>query len=316
MLESSADALLARSIALRSAGRYDDALEVARTAVAADPNDFDALGELATVLHLVDRETDALDAIERCCAMEPNNEWAHRLRSAVLRHLGRNREAVEAARIAVDIDPNDPISHSHLAYALIGADQAKQALAPSAEAVRLGPEMGLTHETQGYVFLMNGKYDLAEGSLRKALELEPERTVAKYNLGLVLRHLHRADEAIPLARSLILENPGDISNVHAMVQAGHDHVRRGPINRAMFWFLRIAFLRFPLVMVALLLPFALLERQLRRRSLPPGTWEAIKTAKKTPQLKAAIRESQRVDYRLLGFIGLGIGLLLLVSLFI
>ncbi len=296
MMDSPIAGLIARSEALRTTGRFDDALIAVGQALAIDPNDFDALSERATVLHFADREAEALETIEKCCAIRPDNEWAHRLRSAVLRTLGRHREAVAAAELAVSIDPTDPYSHSCLAQALVSAGRPKQARQPAEEAVRLGPDMGLTHETRGFVLMATSEYEQAETSLRKALEFEPERTVAKYNLGLVLRELHRADEAIPLARALIISDPTDVTNVQAMIKSGHEYVRRGPINRFMFRCLRWAFLRVPLVIAALVFPFAMVERVVRRRKLPPGTWEAIQAAKKSPSVKAANRASRPANW--------------------
>ena len=296
MIDSPIAGLIARSEALRTTGRFDDALLAVGQALAIDPNDFDALSERATVLHYADRESEALETIEKCCAMRPDSEWAHRLRSAVLRTLGRHREAVEAAELAVSIDPNDPFSHSCLAQALVSAGRPKQARQPAAEAVRLSPEMALVHDTQGRVHLANKNFDLAEAALRKALELDPEGRTAKFNLGLALRQQHRADEAIPLARALVLDDPSDVGNVQAMIKSGHEYVRRGPINRAMFGFLRYAFLRVPIVFAALLFPFAMVERGVRRRKLPPGTWEAIQAAKKSPIVKAANRASRPANW--------------------
>jgi tetratricopeptide (TPR) repeat protein len=309
----SVEGLVARSIALRSAGRHDDALAVTEKALALDPNDYDAMGERAAVLHMLDRDLEALEAIGRCCGMRPDDEWAHRLRSGILRCLGRHGEAVRAAQLAVSINVNEPLSHNSLSQALIGADREIEALVSAHEAVRLGPEMGSTHEMQGNVFLANANFQQAERSFRKALELEPERNVAKYNLTIVLRQLHRADEAIPLARSLILDDPTDTTNVRAMIQSGHDFVRRGPINRAMIRCMRFAAFRVPIVVAAILFPFAMIERVVRRRKLSPGTWEAIQAARKSPSVKAAIRKERLPDLKVYGIIAVILLLVLFLS---
>jgi tetratricopeptide (TPR) repeat protein len=292
MTNSSVDALVARSTALRTAGRFDDALTIARQAVAQDPQDYEAMGELAAVLHMLDLDQEALTAISRCCGMRPDDEWAHRLRSGILRCLQRHGEAVQAAQLAVSIDVNEPLSHISLSQALVSADRQKEAVVSAAEAVRLAPEMGAAHEMLGNAFLANNKYDSAELAFRKALELEPERSVAKFNLGITLRNLNRADEAIPLARALIVDDPSDVTNVQAMIAAGHEYVRRGPVNRAMLLCLRLAAFRIPVVFAAILFPFAMIERSVRRRKLAPGTWEAIKAAKKSRSVKEAKRQER------------------------
>jgi tetratricopeptide (TPR) repeat protein len=115
-----------------------------------------------------------------------------------------------------------------------------------------------------------GDYAQAERAYRNALSLEPERSIAKFNLGIAMRNQGRAAEAIPLARSLIAEDPSDLTNMQALIDSGKEWVRGGPINRLMRHCFLLAFLRLPLVLAVLLMPIAWVERRARRDRCQKG----------------------------------------------
>jgi tetratricopeptide (TPR) repeat protein len=285
------ETLTARAQALRVAGRYTEAVEFAEQALALDPECFDAHAQRASALHMVDRDHDALVAAEKCCAMQPENESTHRVRASILSALSKHGEAVKAASLAVEIQPDVPMSQYVLAKVLVSAGRDQDALQHIAFAKQLDPEFALPHELEGNIYLEQKKFKNAEGAYLAALELDPELAVAKYNLAIVLRQTDRADEAVALTRTLIVDNPNDLTNVQAMINAGNEHVRGGPINKAMMWCLRLSFLRVPLIPAMILAPFAYLERNRRKAELPSGTWDAIQAAKRS----GPILEAKRIE---------------------
>jgi tetratricopeptide (TPR) repeat protein len=311
----SLDLLLSKSEALRMSGRYPEAVAAAEEALRLSPDDFDAHSQHAMALHMCDREEEAHVAILRCCSMNPTSGWANNMRASILRSLGRHRESVEAAQLAIALSPNDPSPHCTLAQSFIGLDKGTEALVAAKAAISLDPDLALAHETLGNVYLAMDKNADAERAFLAALERDPERSVSKFNLSVAMRKLGRSDEAIPIVRSLILDDPNDVTNVQAMIDAGKSHVWGGSINRVMLLMLRLAFLRITLVVALLLAPFAWLERRARKAQLAPGTWEAIQAAKKSKPILAAKREGRKDTYKTAGIVLLFVfGVLLLAAL--
>jgi tetratricopeptide (TPR) repeat protein len=289
--DGAVDSLTARAEALRAAGRYEEAVGFAEQALALDPENFTAHAQRASALHMADRDLEALVAAEKCCEMQPENGSTHRVRASILSHLAKHREAVEAANLAVSIDPDVPMAQFVLAKVLVGAGRDQEALGHIAVAKTLDPEFANPHELEGNIYLEQENFAAAESAFRAALELDPEMAVAKYNLAIVLRRTGRADQAVALTRTLIVDDPSDLSNVQAMINAGNEYVRGGPLNKAMVWCLRLSFLRLPLIPAMILAPFAYIERKRRKASLPAGSWEAIQAAKQS----RPILEAKRVD---------------------
>jgi tetratricopeptide (TPR) repeat protein len=313
-MADSLEVLIARSEALRLSGRYPDAVVAAEEALRVSPDDYDAHAQYAAALFAADRDQEAHVAILRCCAMDPTSSWANRVRASILRSLGRHRDSIEAARLAVALDPLDPTVHITLADSLVASEKLDESLAAAQEAIRLDPELARGHETLGNTYLAMGKDADAERAFLAALERDPERSVSKFNLSIAMRNLGRSNEALPIVRSLILEDPTDIANVQAMIDAGNRHVRSGPFNRALIWMLRLAFLRVTLALALIIAPFAWLERRAKKAQLAPGTWEAIQAAKKSKPIVEAKRKGRKDTYKLAGIVLLFvIGVLLLAS---
>jgi tetratricopeptide (TPR) repeat protein len=313
-MADSLEVLIARSEALRLSGRYPDAVVAAEEALRVSPDDYDAHAQYAAALFAADRDQEAHIAILRCCAMDPTSSWANRVRASILRSLGRHRDSIEAARLAVALDPLDPTVHITLADSLVASEKLDESLAAAQEAIRLDPELARGHETLGNTYLAMGKDADAERAFLAALERDPERSVSKFNLSIAMRNLGRSNEALPIVRSLILEDPTDIANVQAMIDAGNRHVRSGPFNRALIWMLRLAFLRVTLALALIIAPFAWLERRAKKAQLAPGTWEAIQAAKKSKPIVEAKRKGRKDTYKLAGIVLLFvIGVLLLAS---
>ena len=84
-----------------------------------------------------------------------------------------------------------------------------------------------------------------------------------------------------ITRALIVETPGDISSVRAMVGHADAFLREGPVNRAMRRMFRWSALRVPIILGLMLVPFAAIEQRVRQRKLPPAQWEAARRARRT-----------------------------------
>jgi len=206
-----------RGLQLKDLGRYADAENAFREALAQEPNDAFALHQLAACqLHQPQRKREALATIDRAIAIEPNDADHHVLRSYILSVLDRPRDGLAAAQTALSLDPHHAGAFTAEAQAHLQTEQwpraeqsARQALALDADnsaaanqlaqALRLqnknaenaahlagmlarDPEDPFTHANAGWTALQRGEHRAAETHFREALRLDPDFESARDGL--------------------------------------------------------------------------------------------------------------------------------------
>jgi len=101
-------ATLRRVLAVRLAGlrRWDEVVEVYRSAVRARPADDDAQARLGhALLHLVGRPEEAVEPLQEAIRLRPDRAATHAELGTALAALGRAQEAVAAFEQAGRLDP-------------------------------------------------------------------------------------------------------------------------------------------------------------------------------------------------------------------
>lgn len=125
--------------------------------------------------------------------------------------LGRCNEAVKALRDAVRIVPHDLEQQWALAKALEGLGRYEgslQVLADAVPSARL-EHAGLLHQRVGWTLALLGRWDAAEASLRRSLELTPSLAWAHNDLAVCLWIRGRREEArASLLEALRLDGEG------------------------------------------------------------------------------------------------------------
>ena len=187
---------LDRGSALLDLGRSDEAVDVLRQAVAAEPDAVEPRCQLALALLRSGENREALQLAESAAAVDPLEEWTHRLRALALMRLGRDKQAVEAAEEAVRLEPDLAVTHEILADARRAAGDRRGARAAAATAIELDPESAGPYVSLSLIDIDEERMADAERHARKALELDPENADALNNLGVALQALGgRDDEA-------------------------------------------------------------------------------------------------------------------------
>ena len=206
-----------RGLQLKQLGRYADAAQAFKEALAQEPNDAFALHQLAGCEWRVpELRKEALQTIDRAIAIEPNEPEHHVMRAFILCSLDRPKEALEPIRMALAFDPNDSLAHTAEAQAHLQMENwplaeraARQALALDADnsgaanqlaqALRLqnkldenaahlagmlarDPEDAFTHANAGWAALQRGQHRDAELHFREALRLDPDFEYAREGL--------------------------------------------------------------------------------------------------------------------------------------
>jgi tetratricopeptide (TPR) repeat protein len=183
----------ARAIELEARGNFPAALSLLWEAAGLAPRDADVQNRLGEALDRMGALDAAIDAYRRAVSERPDFRKAVNNLVLTLVKAGRGPEAVARARAFVAQGPDDPSRHFTL-----GLAQSEQDV------------------------------DQAIGSFRRALELDPRHTLARYNLALVLKRADRLPEAIAtLQRALEIE-----PRAEAHYTLGVIYWQQGDLDRA------------------------------------------------------------------------------------
>lgn len=177
--------------ALSAVGLFDEAAEVSRAALAADPADPRARENLALALarRTPQRSMEALAMARRLF------EEADRLEAA-----GRPAEALDAFSRSAQLLPDVALIHYRIGCLLQDAGQSEDALAHHALAARLQPALFGAAHNAGKLAAGLGLVDRARRYLTQAHQLRPQDGISM-RLTLLAEAIHPSAEAIAAARA-------------------------------------------------------------------------------------------------------------------
>lgn len=221
--------LLQQAIRHHQAGRLDQAEELYRQILQADPDQPDALHLVGVIAYQRGKLEEAADWIRKAIAINPNAAPFHcnlgevcrtmgRLDQAVahlkaaialksdyaeawsnlglaLQGMGKVDEAVEHFRRAIQLQPRYAMAYVNLGSALREQEHLDEAVEAFRQAVRLAPNLPEAQSDLGQALMEKGELDAALEHCRRAIELRPIFAQAQSNLGNVLRALGQLEQA-------------------------------------------------------------------------------------------------------------------------
>ena len=188
------------------AGRLQQSEAICRQLLAHDPNQADALHLLGLIAHQV-RHPDAAALIRRAIALQPHNAIAYGNLALVLQSQAKWDEAMECSRQALALQPNLPEAHYNLGYAFHVKGELEEAAACYRRALALRPDFTLPYLNLGAALKMLGRTDEAIGVYRRGLELEPNSAALFNNLADALREDGQNEESAEYCRRAIALDP-------------------------------------------------------------------------------------------------------------
>ncbi len=205
----------------RRRGYLADADELARRAVAAQPDNAEAEHTLGLVAHQSGKLAEAIEHVRRAAAIKPDVALYHANLGEMCRLAGRIDEALAAGRRAIALDANAAGAWNNVGIALFDQGKFEEALVHYDRAIALEDNFAQAHSNRGNALQRLKRFAEAEPCYRRALELQPNFLDGWNNLGTCLRELKRAEEAETVYRKALKlgpNNPDTLDNLALAVK--------------------------------------------------------------------------------------------------
>lgn len=167
------DALYELASMFRVLRRYDEALELLERHRRLVPGDFLVLADIGRCLSGLQRYAEAESVLRRALEGLDDANTRYDLGFALDR-LGRLSEAIAEYRAALARNPNHLDSLNNLGVALASQGRLDEAARQFERLVAINPDSADAHANLGVVRLAQGAPDLAAQAFRKALTLDPD----------------------------------------------------------------------------------------------------------------------------------------------
>ena len=197
----------------------ETAEQEARQAIDLDPQHPDSYAALSIVYLLQGLLDTAEEMSNRSIELAPDNPWVLQTRARFLmERFGDFATAERVARRATEIDPRHHPAWFQLGWAQFELEQPSEAESSFLQAISLQPDFGAGYMGLGTVLLGSGKFDEARLSLEKALQIDPDATMAQYLLGAAFHYLGEPQRALDAYRMLVASNPSHPLAAHARLE--------------------------------------------------------------------------------------------------
>jgi tetratricopeptide (TPR) repeat protein len=177
--------------ALGLLGRYPEAIEAHRAALAINPDCAAAHYGLGLALQLSGSAEQAIPAYRRSLELRPEQPDALYNLGLVLASAGRLDDAIEVDRRALALTPDSADLSLNLGSALTAAGRPQEAIEILERAVRAHPQTAELHNNLGQALALAGRLDEAVREFERALAIDPKSAGARHNLDLARRKLRQ-----------------------------------------------------------------------------------------------------------------------------
>jgi protein O-GlcNAc transferase len=167
------DALHGLGMLALQAGHPQAAAELIAQALAVEPDDASAHGNLGYALHVLGRHAEALARLDRALALQPGLREALNNRGNTLSALGRHDESVAAFDRLLALRPGDVEAAYNRGNALHAAGRPAEALAAYDAVLGARPDLAQAHNNRARALQDLGRHEEALAGYERAVALAP-----------------------------------------------------------------------------------------------------------------------------------------------
>ena len=166
---------------LRKEQRLEEAIATYEEALAATPDFAPAHAGLGLALYQAKHYSEAVETMAQALELDPGLAVAASLRvfsGHALRELGRRAEADAQYQLALDLAPRNVDALDYLAISLFSQERYEEALRHYRTLVQINTTSAVTHSNLGAVLHHLGRNEEALASVERALVLDPDLELA------------------------------------------------------------------------------------------------------------------------------------------
>jgi len=222
-------ALIQQSIEASLAGKNEEAIQLARDAIALAPQNARAHQVLGVALNHANQSEAALTELQAAIQLSPTLSGTYyEIGSANIR-LKRFDDALKAFQRGSEIEPENGVIWQQMANVLWTLNRPADAIAPAERAVKLQPNEPLAYGTLGSVLLATQRYTDAVATLSQAVTLSPTYLLGLSQLGIAQYQIGQYAQAEQTYARIAeqLPNDGDTLATYAFLQAEAGHIEQG-----------------------------------------------------------------------------------------
>ena len=192
---------------LATRGAQVEAIELLSKVVQVTPGNAKAQEDLGTLLLNADRAQDALPHLERAKALRPPHAPLEAKLSAVYQKLGMNNEASSARQAAASLSPIQAKLDEATRLFIKGQFRESEKLAQ--ELVRENPHDVNAALLLARLAMMANCYSDAREILERIVDKQPRFIAAWHDLGTVLKESHEYENAVTVLEKALALEPGN-----------------------------------------------------------------------------------------------------------
>jgi tetratricopeptide (TPR) repeat protein len=193
---SSTESVFEEALKCHRAGRVDEAEEISRRLLDAQPSHFGSLRLLASIDHQRGNYAAAFRLIEVALTLKPDSAEAFNSRGNALRKLHRLEEALASYDQAIALKPSYAGAFNNRGTTLHELKRLDEALVNFDQAIALNPGKALVFNNRGNALRDLNRLDEAVASYDLAIALQPDYADAYKNRGTAVQALGRLEEAV------------------------------------------------------------------------------------------------------------------------
>lgn len=225
---------------LADMGNGDHALKEARALLTHTDEDRDVWVALAQINSRLRRWKDAEEAItkaEKLATGPEDRDYMAFILGSMYERQKKYNDAEQIFRKVVASDPSNAMALNYLGYML--ADRGvrlEEAIGYIKRALQLDPQNGAYLDSLGWAYFKQGKFDLAEENLRKAVERIPNDSTIHDHLGDLYMKLGRLKQAASHWQRALVEwnksvpadvDPQDVARVQRKLESAKVRLAKG-----------------------------------------------------------------------------------------
>ena len=203
-------ALRSRMDFLRWARRFSEAEETATEAIERRPDDPEIHVTAAWVAGGQDHYDKAAARVDRALAIDPRHSWALHYRIHILQAARRFEEAELAATEAIERRPDDPDTHVTAAWVASEQDHYDKAAARVDRALAIDPRHSWALRSRISLLQVARRYEEAEQAAAEAIELSPEDSGIRVELGRIKDYRREFEPALLCLAIVLARDPDHI----------------------------------------------------------------------------------------------------------